>query len=293
MNDYTKNEKFHKESRKFVVQNHISQDLTFKFNRKEFEKIADDVSLACDAEDLINSLVKATVYAELRYFALFAMRAGSRSLLGPRLFTNWPQEWLQHYCKNNYQFVDPFLEKARRYDGVFYLEDVADESPIVKSYMSDAERYRLGMQGVCFALSKSDGTRVAVQFSPDSQIGPSEKRVSEVEKDLQVISDLAADAFCYICQPHLLTHNSLTLRELQFLFALATNDNPEIARHYNAVYGGNKALQSSIKKKLNVTSIFQAVSISVAAGWFDDLPIRHEEVIRSNSGLLGWELLQE
>lgn len=266
-------------------------DLKFEFEKKDFENIADDLSLTCDMEELIESLSKATVSADLQYFALFVMRAGPRSLLGPRMCTNWPARWVRRYCEKGYQFIDPLIEAARQDDGIFYLKDVTGKSSIVDSYISDAKTHRIGGEAICFAFSKNDGTRMALQFHSDHEKVRPNRHLFDVQNDLEVIANLAADAFCYICQPEPFTENTLTVRELQFLFTLATQSNPEFARRHTDIFGGNLTLQSSIKKKLNVVSVFQAVSIAVAAGWFNDLPIKSEEVLRLNSGLIGWDFL--
>ena len=54
-----------------------------------------------------------------------------------------------------------------------------------------------------------------------------------------------------------------------------------------ARFGSNKALQSSIRRKLGAETVFQAIAIASARGYFDDMPFTVSEVTRPFPALGG------
>ena len=103
--------------------------------------------------------------------------------------------------------------------------------------------------------------------------------------DLRVLSELAAEIFHDLSVGEQRDDCPLSVQELRFLHTLATSSDPEDAFKATPGFGSNHALQASIRSKLGVTTVFQAISMAVSRNWLDRLPFDEGEVQRPHPAL--------
>ncbi|MGC3941007.1 autoinducer binding domain-containing protein [Roseobacter sp. EG26] len=266
-----------------------ASDVT-QFRTQEFESIADEISFCSELSELSRLLWRATTSIGFQHFCLFVIKQGDEPGFGSRLCTSYSKEWLKRYEKERYQFVDPIYTCAEEKDGHFLFSEIKSESPLVQDFWRELDSYRIGRNGICFALTRPSGARLGVSFSS----GGAESKVRETirlnKHDLSVIARLAIECFCQVSANSDLTAEALSTNELRFLHMLATNPHPEKALLVTPNFGGNKALQTSIRNKLNVETVFQAIAIASSMRWFDSLPYNYDEAIRPFPELKGLDV---
>jgi hypothetical protein len=151
----------------------------------------------------------------------------------------------------------------------------------------------VGRHGLCYAASRQHGARIAVSFYSSYPESKAIENIRLNRHDLEVISQLAIECFCYLLLGAARDENVLTERELKFLHTLATADNPKSAFDQVAAFGGNSQIQSAICEKLDVKTIFQAVALASSKQWFDALPYYADEVITPVPKLVGCDLQEK
>lgn len=200
------------------------------------------------------------------------------------------EKWIRCYENKAYQFIDPIVAMARMRDGGFLFSEAESYAPTVQVFWQDAERHRVGRHGLCYASSRPNGSRIAVSFFRSQSEAKARETARLNRHDLEAISQLAIECFCYVSQGSDRDENVLTVSELKFLHTLATADNPSNAFEQLANFGGNRQLQAAICQKLCVKTIFQAIAIASANQWFDSLPVYANEIITPSPQLLGSDL---
>lgn len=257
------------------------------FRTSELEGIADDLSECTDLRQLSKLMWRAATSTGFQHFAIFVIRQGSNGMFKSRICTSYNQAWIERYQAKSYQFVDPIIAEASRRDGWFLYDDLENDAPVVQSFWDDAKQHRIGGNGVCFALTRKDGSRLGIVFATAHTAEKTRELVRLNGSDLQFLANLAADSFCFVsCGPDL-ADDTLTVQELKFLYTLASNPDPKEALAISSSYGSNHALQASIRAKLNVDTVFQAISIASSRAWFNLLPYDAKEVTRSFPALEG------
>lgn len=261
-----------------------------QFRTHEFEEIADELSICDDLSELSLLLWRAATSAGFQHFSLFVVNQGRSPTSAHRMCTSYKKDWLDVYQEKSYQYVDPIVAKAKSTDGKFLFSEASNSAPMVQAFWDDAEKHNIGRNGLCYVVTRSDGTRIAISFS----ICGTEKKASESIRlntyDLEIIAQLAIECFCYTSTGSSLNDQLLSTNELRFLHVLATSANPESALSQMPAFGGNEAMQSSIRKKLGVQTIFQAISIACSKQWFDNLPFYPDEIVSSSTPLSGWQV---
>jgi hypothetical protein len=259
------------------------------FRTDDLERIADDISECSDLEELAELMWTATTTLHFQNFAIFVLRQGQGRSFNPRICTSFNEGWIERYVEQSYQFVDPVMVRASQADGWFTFSELDESSPILAAFWLDAARFGVGRNGICFAMTRKDGTRIGISFSSSD----TKEKINNIVKinfiDMHFIAALASDAFCYSASGPSLPDETLTISELRFLHALVTSKNPEEALEVYPVFGSNQALQSSIRRKLGVNTVFQAVAVAASKGWFDLLPYEHEQIAKPFRPLLGMQ----
>lgn len=87
-----------------------------------------------------------------------------------------------------------------------------------------------------------------------------------------------AEAFCDLASSGHINTCPLTDKELRFLHRLLLADDLEKALAHAPVAGPIESFQASICAKLGVRSVLQAISVSSANRWFDELPYDVQDV---------------
>ncbi len=263
----------------------------YQFRNREFETIADNISVCDDLQELSKLMWHATTTAGFQGFSLFVLKQGNAPTFASRLCTSYNMDWLNLYQSKAYQFVDPVVAKAQECTGTFSFAQADNKSPLSEAFWADAEKHRIGRNGLCYVTVRPNGCRVAVSFSTPHGTDKTDELIKLNGYDLVALSQLAVECFTCVSAENATCAEVLSTNELRFLHMLATDPCPEKALLQVPPFGGNKALQASIRRKLKTASIFQAVSIASAMRWFDDLPFYADEVVSTSPKLRGWTLL--
>jgi hypothetical protein len=259
----------------------------YQFRTDEFDEIADALSECTELPDLSRLMWTATTSAGFQNFIIFVLKNGANGPLQSRVCTSCNSDWLDRYQSQRYQFIDPVMAAASRADGVFEFADLESRSAVIAGFWADAEAHRIGRNGLCIARTRPDGTRIGVSFLTSKAETQARGLVRLNGSDLVMIADLAADAFCYASYGLAVEAEALSPEELRFLYVLATRKDPQEAFEIVPLYGSNKSLQASIRRKLGVETVFQAVSRAAARGYFDEVPYEASEVTRPFPSLVG------
>ncbi|MEM1076844.1 MAG: autoinducer binding domain-containing protein [Pseudomonadota bacterium] len=262
----------------------------WRFRTSELEALADDLATCGCLSELSRLLWRAATSCGFQHFSLFVVSQGRGPVLASRMLTSFNSKWIKCFENKAYQFIDPVISMARIRDGSFLFSDAISFAPTVQAFWQDAERHGVGRHGLCYAASRPDGARVAVNFYSSQSQEKAEENIRLNRHDLEVISQLAIECFCYTSHGPTSDENVLSERELKFLHTLAIADNPKSAFDQVAAFGGNSQIQSAICEKLDVKTIFQALAIASSKQWFDALPYSAEEVVTPVPKLVGGHL---
>jgi len=259
----------------------------YLFQSSELERIAGGIEECTELEDLSELMWEATISLHFQNFAIFVLKPGRGASFNPKICTSFNKDWIHRYVEQGYQYVDPVMTRASQSDGWFNFADLDSNAPAIEAFWSDAVQHGIGRNGMCRAITRSDGTRIGVSFSTQDSNENVEKKVRINYSDMECITLLASDAFCFSASGPTLLEGTLTEAEMRFLYVLSTSPNPQDATKVSSGFGSNEALQSSIRRKLGVDTVFQAVAIAAGKGWFDQLPYEANEIVKSFAPLQG------
>jgi hypothetical protein len=260
------------------------------FRTERIEELADTLSSCSDLEELSRVMWHIATEVGFENYIIFVINSGAYGAAKSRVCTSCNAEWISRYQEKNYQYVDPAMAHARRFDGYFELSQLPSDSPMAEEFWRDAEAHRIGRNGLCFVVRRNGNSRIGVSFLTAKTAEQTHTLARRNGYDLMTLANLAVDAFCYaVFGGDGATNNEeLTVEELRFLHMLATSRDPLEALKMPTRYGSINALQASIRRKLRSESVFQAVAIASSRGAFDDLPYDASEVtgpFRELSGL--------
>jgi hypothetical protein len=259
------------------------------FRTDELSQIADDIAESTDLTELAELLWKAATSCGFEHFALFVTCQGDKGAFRTRVSTSFNEEWIARYEEMNYASVDPVLSAAALYEAPFSFSDLPNTSPCAQAFWKDAYAHRIGGNGICFPKQRADGSKLGVSFLTRKNADKAKQCIDRSGFDLEFISELAVECFCFLSQGQHHHAGHLSMEELRFLHALSTDGDPTRALSMTSSFGSNKSLQSSIRQKLGVDTVFQAISIASRNHWFDSLPYEPKEVVVSHPKLLGLE----
>ncbi|MEL6522301.1 MAG: autoinducer binding domain-containing protein [Pseudomonadota bacterium] len=253
----------------------------YLFRTEELESIADGLVECVDLNDLSSWMWKATTSLHFQNFAIFVLKPGPGTSFHPKICTSYNTDWIDRYVEKTYQFVDPVMRRAAEADGCFAYSELDQTSPLVEKFWQDAERHRIGRNGHCCAFTRPDGTRIGVAFSSRESQEKVQEIVRKFSSDLFSISQLAGEAFCYAVAGPTIQDCCLSELELRCLYILATSSSPEDASKVASFFGPKDSLEISIRRKLRVQNVFQAIAIAASKGWFNSLPYETGEIVSS------------
>ena len=268
-----------------------SMDL-YCFRNPKLEAISDELA-ACDTLDqLAHIMWDAATETGFKHATVFVINQGNVPAFKTRVSTSYPNKWLERYAEREYLFVDPIFERSSQSSEPFLFSDVPTRSPVVEAFWNDAVGHGIGRHGFCCVSNMDTGTRIGVSFGSGNSESVTARNVRTHGSDLRFLAQIAAETFFYLAQTSPDASQSLTVTELRFLHMLVTSDDPEAALAVNPAFGSNSALQASIRKKLGVKTILQAVSKASTNRWFDGLPFDVTDVSRAFNDLGGWSIVQ-
>lgn len=265
----------------------IEAEDVHQFRTRELAGLADEIAECSDLEDLSQLMWKVATATGFENFIIFVIRNGANGTPRSRVCTSCNVEWIQRYQEMNYQFIDPVMAKAQNAPDHFLFSDLDASSPPVQTFWDDAEAHRIGRNGTCMTFMRPDRAIIGVSYLTGKTADQTRENVRLNGYDLKVLATLAVDAFCYVSYGMQRTDDRLTEEELRFLHMLASWQNPEEAFKITAQFGSNKSLQASIRRKLQAETVFQAIAIASARGYFDELPYDVTEVTRPFPALGG------
>lgn len=268
----------------------IEQVDVYGFRTKELDSIANELA-ECDClTQLSKYMWRTATSVGFQNFSIFVLRHGQAGSFKSRMCTSYSEEWVARYRAKNYHFVDPVMARAREHEGTFLFSDLNLGAKKQKDYWRDAVKHKAGSNGVCFSMDRRDGSRIGVTFSTSAAGDKFSELMLLNGSDLRFIALLAADCFCDVAVVAEHLDDILDANELRFLHILASGRDPEVASKVSGRFGSNQALQASIRSKLGVPTIFQAIAVATARGWFDGLPIDEMEVVKPFPPLEGFNL---
>lgn len=267
----------------------IEAEDVHQFRTSELAGLADEIAECSDLEDLAQLMWKAATATGFENFTMFVIRNGANGSPRSRVCTSCNIEWVERYHERNYQFIDPVMVAAQSAPDFFLFSDLESNAPSVRAFWEESEAYRIGRNGVCMTFTRPDRAVIGVSYLTAKTADQTRDNVRLNGYDLKVLASLAVDAFCYITFGAQHSDDRLTEEELRFLHMLASWQNPEEAFQITAQFGSNKSLQASIRRKLRAETVFQAIAIASARGYFDELPYDVTEVTRPFPTLGGLE----
>lgn len=252
----------------------------YAFRNEKLEGLSIEISECESLAHLSKLMWEFATTCGFQNYAIFALQHGDGQVFETRVSTSFSEEWLDRYDSKGYQFIDPVVVHAESTDGWFEFSELSSSSPVVADFWLDAEAHRVGRNGFCVVFSRKNRARIGVSFVTSN----SAKSVSDIVRrsgsDLVNFARIACDSFCFLSSMGSFSDEVLTAEELRFLYILATSGDPNAALTVYPKFGSNRTLQASIRSKLSVSSIYQALAIASANRWFDQLPFSAKEVIK-------------
>lgn len=262
------------------------------FRSGEFDALADELSVCTDMEEFSRLLWKVTTSCGFQHFALSVLKPSPSSCFRTRICTSYRQSWIDRYAEMAYWNIDPTVQRAMNSEGSFLISDLPNDTAEVRAFREDAAAHAAGPNGICFSHVAGDGTRLGLNFVTTRSEEVAKALAERSATELSAFAALAMDCFRFVAQGKSGIVERLSMAELRFLRALATEPDPTKALMITPSFGSNKSLQASIRKKLGVSSIFQALHIASSRHWFDHLPVEPTDVATTVVGLVGWDLVE-
>lgn len=250
----------------------------YSFRTPVLEDLANEIVECTDLEALSKLMWSVAVQCGMQHATIFVLRQGDGVAFRTRISTSYPLEWVERYQTKSYQFQDPVVAHAQTCDTAFSFHDLSTDNPMTEAFWEDAEAHGVGRNGLCQAFSFSSGTRIGVSFAYSRSADAFRQTLALNATDALCLAQIGAEAFVYLARISQPSNPSLSAAELRFLHLLVTGDDPQDALSVTPGYGSNKSLQASIRSKLGVKTILQAVALASANRWFDDLPYDVQDV---------------
>jgi len=251
------------------------------FRTDDLEMAADELSQCVDLNSLSDIMWRATTSAGFQNFILFVLHSGSYGFFESRVCTSCKDNWINNYYKKGYQAIDPVINYAHRGDGIFEFSTLHNLSPVVEGFWKDSELYGVGRQGFCVVRTIDSGARIGVSFLSSASESLAKRQIRKNGYDLCMIADIAIEAFVYISHHAHARENTLSQDELRFLYMVASRNDPSKANLISPKFGSHDAMKASIRKKLGVETVYQAITLVAAKGYFDDLEYDTNDVVKS------------
>lgn len=270
----------------------VEGSLPYAFRSDELGRLSETVDEVATLDELSALSLEIAQAAGFQHASIFVLRLGRAAPFRQRICTSYPEPWIARYKQKSYQFVDPVMSHAAQCETPFTFADVRGTGPLVDAFWEDARAHGIGAHGICYPVSLPDAARLGISFCCASPEPVARRTIRRHASDLGMLAEQLAGAFSYLSRISQSPERVLSTVELRFLHTLLTHDDPETALKSMPAFGSVRSMQNAIKRKLGVRSVFQALGIASASGWFDDLPYDHSEVTHATLGLSGWGLIE-
>lgn len=257
----------------------------YEYRRKEFSMLADAADESYDLDELSRILNGVGSICGFDHASMFLVRTGEAIKFDTRVCTSLPREWLLHYDRKRYQFLDPVILRALVDDEPFVFSDLKSPAPVIEDFWKDAVKYGIGREGCCFAYTLGSTIRVAMSFV---SMGTAEETAMSYEmnrSDLMAFGRAVSEIFVAHAAVMPAVEPRLSIDELRFLKRLITvSDHAGVTELLERDEHASE--RASICRKLGVATVFQALVVMNRHEWQDDLPFAGAEVAKTYPGLL-------
>lgn len=231
-----------------------------------FQRFADHLRAASDANALSEAMAEATKAMQLSSFAYLSI---SPEQIAPRLITNYPTAWTQHYLRSGYQLCDPVVRHAVAQFRPFMWGPNMN-LPLYSNQQNDflIEAAMFGIRhGYTIPIHDSSGPKAAVTFAADERRPSFNRCIEENAGALQLMAfSFHAQAQRTLDLRRDLDGVSLSPREVDCLAWVAQGKSAwEIGRILGISHHTVASYLDSAKKKLNVRTVVQAAIRFAAA----------------------------
>lgn len=237
------------------------------YRENELADIAEKLMVAANLSDINELLWKAATLSGFKHASLVSL--SGRSLIGKfNACTSYSKEWIIAMASQRQFTADPIIQELLNGRDAFYFSDIRKSDNANESYWLERDRYRLGRNGFALGITTTNqAKRIGAIFCSDRPEETTRAIVEENGSDLREVARLAAETFATLSRIKSQEKESLNNVELEFLQTLALSDDPKSALNFTPVFGSKRSIQSTIKKKLGVNTIFQAVVVAAENGW--------------------------
>jgi len=256
------------------------------FRTQNLNDLADEMAECFDLHNLSQILQKIAIETGFENYNLKLIRHGSNRTFQARWLSSQPTNWLKRYVEKSYQHIDPVHTKSISSTEWFRFSGDEKCDPIVRDYWQDARDHGTGTNGLCLINKTRGDAIVAVSYITSKTKTQLDELKNRNGYDLSFLTELAVDCFMQVSQISAPSKCPLTDDELTYLYLIAEKSDPKIALEYSPKFGSQRNLQDSIRVKTRAKSIYQAISLASASGWFDELPFSYDEVVEAYPGFV-------
>ncbi len=227
-----------------------------------FQNFIDRLSSAMDADALRDAMSESATALDLPHFAYLTMPR--QPGFAPRLISDYPTAWTDHYLKNHYERSDPVIIQALSQPEPFeWGIGIQSTTPAKRQQNLFEEAAYFGIRyGFTVPIHDNHGAVAAMTFAADQQRQRFERSISEHARVLQLMAMyFHASARRRMDGQGTIDGVSLSPRELECLKWAAQGKSAweigrilGISRHTSVTYLENA------KAKLGVRTVVQAVA---------------------------------
>lgn len=154
-----------------------------------FETYLEKLSESVDETDLRDAMAGAAIALDLLTFAYLSLPLESCG--EPKLISNYPPLWTEHYLQNQYQKVDPVIMRARRGGSPFPWPgpdlSCVEMSPAQKKLFDEAAQFSIRC-GLTIPIIDRRGCVAAMTFAADKPNSASLRVAERYEQALQLMA---------------------------------------------------------------------------------------------------------
>lgn len=259
----------------------IEEREDYAFRTERLDGIAGDVSECVSIEEFPQLMWAGAVECGFDHVTVFILRHGRGGAFRSRICTSYPKAWVKRYHEQAYQFIDPAVGAMMESNGPFEFSELPVDCPMVEAFWEDAKAHRIGSNGICVAFDLPSGARIGVTYATQKTDNPLRNTLRHNCSDVVELARIGAEVFAATFQRAPMSAEALSTDELRLLYRLVSEDNLEQALKVNPRNGSYIALLNSIKARLGVKTIIQAISVASENRWFDQLPYDVQDVMES------------
>ena len=263
----------------------------YAFRDIKLELVANDIAEETEVSRLPQHLWEVAIRSGFQNASLFVLEQGRGSQFKSRVCSSYPENWRARYIEQKYQFIDPVVSMALVRDAAFKFSEAKGTSSIEAEFWADAEKYGVGTNGLAIPVRLECEALIVVTFATSVDMQLADARCDEHLSDLSIVAQLAAEAFSCLGRSQPNPNAQLSQDELRYLHILVTSDDPSEARLIKTTFGSIKSIEHSIREKLGVKTILQAVAIASKKNFFDEVDFSASDINPLCAELTGWELL--